>query len=96
MISSEESVNDFTKGGMNIPKPPKPGEVIMCQYCGMPMLPKDFSENKIIRKREFKWHIHDKCFQQMNDVADRGVPGLLAERRKMEKRREEDRKRREL
>lgn len=90
-----DELNNFTKGGQNVPQPPKKGEIMICQHCGQPMLPRDFSKVESIRKREFKWHVHDRCFQDMMSLADRGVPGLLAERRKMEKRREEDRKARE-
>jgi hypothetical protein len=64
-----------------VPPPPKPGEVIVCQQCGRPMYPKDFSKDPKIRKREFKWHIHNACEQQIWDLVDRQTPGLIAERK---------------
>lgn len=76
----------FTANGQNVPRPPKKGEVMICQMCGQPMYPKDFSKNERMRKMEFKWHVHEKCFRMMDEMADRGVPGLLAERKKMSQR----------
>jgi len=64
-----------------VPPPPKPGEVIICQHCGQPMYPEDFSTDPKIRKHEFKWHIHWKCEQEIWDLVDRQTPGLLAERK---------------
>jgi len=63
------------------PPPPKKGEVIICQQCGQPMLPKDFSKDPKIRKHEFKWHIHHACEQNIWDLVDRQTPGLVAERK---------------
>ena len=62
------------------PPPPKPGELIYCQWCGKPMYPEDFSKDPKIRKREFKWQIHYACEQQIWAEADRQTPGLLGER----------------
>ena len=64
-----------------VPPPPKPGEVIICQQCGKPMYPEDFSKDPKIRKHEFKWHIHHTCEQQIWDLVDRQTPGLMAERK---------------
>ena len=64
-----------------VPPLPKPGEYIICQQCGKPMLPEDFSKDPKIRKHEFKWHIHWGCEQQIWDLVDRETPGLLAERK---------------
>lgn len=66
-----------------LPKPPRPGEIIHCQVCGQAMYPKDFSPNLAVRKREFKWHIHNKCFEQMGNLADRSTPGLMSERKQV-------------
>lgn len=66
--------------GYLVPPPPKPGEIIICQQCGKPMLPEDFSKDPKIRRHEFKWHIHNACEQQIWDMVDRQTPGLLAER----------------
>lgn len=63
-----------------VPEPPKPGEVIICQECGQPMLPEDFSKDPKIRRHEFKWHIHYACEQKIWDKVDRLTPGLLSER----------------
>lgn len=76
-----KNVNEKKSNSM-CPKPPKPGEVIICQICNTPMLPEHFSKNPKIRKREFKWHMHQYCMQQMEDFVDRSTPGLLAERSK--------------
>lgn len=64
-----------------VPPPPKPGEVIICQHCGRPMLPEDFSKNPATRRHEFKWHIHEACEKQIWDLVDRQTPGLMAERK---------------
>ena len=78
----------YTGNGMKIPEPPKPGEVLMCQICGKAITPEELKEEKNIgqRKRCFKWHIHPKCYMTMNDIVDRSVPGLIAERKKAEER----------
>lgn len=83
-IDNNASVNSFLSGGSNIPTPPRRGEVIICQMCGQPLLPHQFSKEIYKRKREFKWHIHPQCFEQMEAMADRGVPGLMAERKRAE------------
>jgi hypothetical protein len=67
--------------GYMVPPPPKPGELIICQQCGKPMYPEDFSTDPKIRKHEFKWHIHWACEQQIWDLVDRQTPGLMAERK---------------
>ncbi len=67
--------------GYLVPPPPKKGEIIICQQCGKPMLPKDFSKDPKIRKHEFKWHIHWECEQNIWDLVDRQTPGLVAERK---------------
>lgn len=85
-VDNNGSVSSFTANGQRVPTPPKKGEVMICQMCGQPMLPKDFSKNERMRKMEFKWHIHERCFQMMDEMADRGVPGLLAERKNADKR----------
>lgn len=64
-----------------VPKPPGPGEIMYCQHCGKPMLPKDFSKDEKIRRREFKWQIHHKCEMDILNLIDRSTPGLLSERR---------------
>ena len=63
-----------------LPKPPAPGEYIVCRVCGKTMLPEDFNKDPAIRKKEFKWQIHWKCQQAQFDRCDRETPGLLAER----------------
>lgn len=63
-----------------VPPAPNPGEVIICQECGKPMLPEDFSKDPKIRRHEFKWHIHHACEQKIWDKVDRLTPGLLSER----------------
>ena len=75
-------VNEEMKKGKGYlaPPPPKPGEIIICQQCGKPMYPEDFSKDPKIRMHEFKWHIHYACEQQIWDLVDRQTPGLMAER----------------
>lgn len=75
-----QDANSFAQN-MRLPKPPKPGEIMICQMCGQPMLPEHFSKNIVKRKREFKWHVHDACFSAMDNLCDRSVPGLLQERK---------------
>lgn len=72
--------------GTCLPKPPKKGELMYCQHCGQPMLPKDFSKNPTVRKQEFKWQIHYRCQQTMLDLCDRSTPGLAVERKQKERR----------
>ena len=81
--NTQAMVNEeMNKGsGYMVPPPPKPGEVIICQQCGKPMYPKDFSKDPKIRKHEFKWHIHAECEKQIWELVDRQTPGLLAERK---------------
>lgn len=64
-----------------VPPPPAPGEVIICQECGQPMYPEDFSKDPKIRRHEFKWHMHWACEQKIWEKVDRLTPGLLAERK---------------
>ena len=52
------------------PPKPKKGEIIVCQMCGRPMYPKDFSKIEKIRKYEFKWHIHWGCQQEVFNQLD--------------------------
>lgn len=86
ILDNSSSVKGFTSNGSRVPAPPKRGEIIICQMCGQPMLPEHFSKDEFKRKREFKWHIHSWCFEQMDQMADRGVPGLVAERKKANER----------
>lgn len=85
--SIEKDVHSFVKDTRNcgLPTPPKPGEIMYCQYCGKPMLPQHFSKNKVIRKREFKWQIHNECFMEMDKMADLKTHGLIAERKYIER-----------
>jgi hypothetical protein len=85
--STEQTENfirnvDQTKRNIMLPPLPKPGEIIHCQICGQPMPPEAFSKDPATRKREFKWHMHNACMQQMFDLADRSTPGLLTERKR--------------
>lgn len=65
---------------VRLPTPPKPGEIMHCQFCGKPMLPEQFSKVPFVRKREFKWQIHEKCMMEMESLCDRQTPGLVADR----------------
>lgn len=80
---SEGLVEEERRKGKNymVPPQPKPGEVIICQHCGKPMYPEDFSEDPKIRRHEFKWHIHYACEQAILNMLDRQTPGLLDERK---------------
>lgn len=81
--NSANLVEQENKKGRNsmVPKPPAPGEYMICQQCGKVMYPEDFSEDPKIRKHEFKWQIHYKCEQEIWNLVDRQTPGLLAERK---------------
>lgn len=81
--NTQTLVAEEKKKGRNymVPPPPKPGEVIICQQCGKPMYPEDFSKDPVVRKHEFKWHIHEACEKEIWDLVDRQTPGLLAERK---------------
>lgn len=84
-VNFETSVTDnpFSfANNMKIPDPPKKGELIKCQICGEPIYPEQFSKNMTLRKMQFKWQIHDSCYNLMLDVADRSLPGLIQERKK--------------
>ena len=81
-VSEELTQEEKRKGqGYMVPPLPKPGEIIICQQCGKPMYPEDFSKDPKIRKHEFKWHIHYACEQQIWNLIDRQTPGLLSERK---------------
>lgn len=84
ILDNNSTVGNYTANGSKVPEPPKRGEVLICQMCGKPLLPEHFSKDPFKRKREFKWHIHPECFESMEQMADRGVPGLLAERKKIQ------------
>ena len=85
-MAAENDAIRYTSGGQNVPDPPRPGEMIMCQVCGQPILPQQFSKNPFQRKYEFKWHLHPGCKEKMFGEIDRAVPGLIAERKQAEKR----------
>lgn len=79
--TGELTREDMAKGANRmVPPPPKPGEYIVCQWCGKIMRPEDFSKDKKIRRYEFKWHIHYACQQAIWDQCDRGTSGLTTER----------------
>jgi hypothetical protein len=78
----DNETKDFIMTGTMVPKPPKPGETIFCQWCGKPMPIEDFSKDPYKRKLEFKWQIHWKCRLEWEDECDKRTPGLLKERRK--------------
>ena len=82
----DEGTSDFLNGANKrvngcVPRPPKKGEIIKCLVCGELMPPEAFSENPIIRKREFKWQCHNSCMERMFNVCDLETPGLLAQRK---------------
>lgn len=71
----------FTEKGMQLPDPPKPGEIMKCLYCGKDMPPSSFPKNKTLRKLMFKWHICEECYMSANDMCDKSTHRLLQERR---------------
>lgn len=81
-MSVEKDIDKFVGDSkkISVPKPPKKGEIIICQVCGEKMLPENFSKNEMERKREFKWHCHWDCMQKKFNECDRKTPGLLGER----------------
>lgn len=90
-FTAQQEVREFTRNAKaNIPnsmcpKPPKPGEIMMCSICNAPMLPEHFSKDPYKRKIEFKWHTHWYCREQTLNLCDRNTPGLMAERARMNK-----------
>jgi hypothetical protein len=84
----DAAFESYTHGAPTIPAPPKPGEIMICQFCQQPIMPEQLKAEKNInqRKRCFKWHIHPGCYMGMSDQLDRAVPGLLAERKKAQER----------
>lgn len=67
-------------GNVKLPDQPKPGEYMICQICGKPILPQELSKEKELRKKEIKWHIHNECYKFINYQLDLITPGLLASR----------------
>lgn len=59
-MTDEKLESDYSSKH-RLPKPPKPGELIICQFCGEPIYPKELSRDKDIRKKELKWHYHNRC-----------------------------------
>lgn len=78
-IDNSYSING-EKRNSRVPKPPKPGEIIYCKMCGLAMMPEDFSKDKKIRKKEFKWQCHYACMKKAEELCDLKTVGLLAER----------------
>ncbi len=89
-LDSGMTPEEYTRNGQNIPKKPKPGEPIICQYCNQIIYPSEFSKDSFQRKFEFKWHLHPWCKEAMMSQADRGTPGLVEERKRAAKRLEEN------
>lgn len=82
----------YTKGNPTVPKPPKPGEIMICQWCQTPILPEQLANEKNLgqRKRCFKWHLHPDCYFGMGNQVDRAVPGLLTERKQLEEKQKKE------
>lgn len=92
LYDNTDTYGRFTANGQTAPKPPKKGEVMICQICGEPILPNQFSKNKIERKKEIKWHLHHNCYRQMMFVVDMNVKGIIQERKGLMEIFEEDEK----
>ena len=81
-VQAQTAETEVSKGkNYMLPKPPAPGEYIVCRVCGQIMKPEDFSKDAATRKREFKWQIHWGCQLAQFDRCDRETPGLIAERK---------------
>lgn len=78
----------FMYNGTKMPAPPKPGEIMVCQFCGKPIMPNELSKNKTMRKREIKWHLHPECVIEMERRTEIETPGLVGEREAARKRME--------
>ncbi|MCC0628542.1 hypothetical protein IR152_01125 [Clostridioides sp. ES-S-0108-01] len=76
-----KDIDNYVTRENSVPKPPEKGEIMICQICNKPIMPEHFSIDEYKRKREFKWHIHPKCFEYIDKLADKSVPGLLNERK---------------
>lgn len=70
-----------------VPPKAKKGELLICQFCGNPIYPKELQKEVEKRKLELKWHYHWKCRGNILETLDTSTAGLLAERRMFEKRR---------
>lgn len=68
-----------------VPPKPKKGEYIVCQFCRTIIHPTQLSSDPKKREKELKWHIHDRCRLSVLDNLDKQTPGLLRERRMLEK-----------
>ncbi|CZR97730.1 MULTISPECIES: hypothetical protein [unclassified Clostridioides] len=77
----DKNIENYITKRSKVPEPPRKGEIMICQICNKPILPEQFSIDEYKRKREFKWHIHPKCFEYIEKLADKSVPGLLNERK---------------
>ena len=66
-IDNSYSING-EKRNSRVPKPPKPGEIIYCQRCGLAMMPEDFSKDKKIRKKEFCCKYIKYCSQYLKTI----------------------------
>lgn len=86
-MEAQEYLKNVNHGQANsaVPKPPKPGEIMRCQHCGKAMHPEDFSEQEIVRRREFKWQMHQKCMLAAELQCDLNTPGILSERQQRQK-----------
>lgn len=78
-LEEDEELKIYTDK-VKVPPPPKKGELLVCQYCGQPIYPKELSKNPDKRKRELKWHVHNRCFNGIHMLVDQHTPGLWRER----------------
>lgn len=77
---TDEKLDTDYSSNAKLPKPPKPGELMICQFCGEPIYPKELSKDKTIRKRELKWHYHNKCFNGVHAKTDYSTKDIWRER----------------
>ncbi|NMS91298.1 hypothetical protein HGQ85_15350 [Clostridioides difficile] len=77
----DKNIENCITKGRGVPKLPRKGEIMICQICNKPIMPEQFSIDEYKKKREFKWHIHPECFEYIDKLADKSVPGLLNERK---------------
>lgn len=78
-MTDEQLDTDYSSNS-KLPKPPKPGELMICQFCCNPIYPEELSKDKTIRKRELKWHYHNKCLNGIHAKTDYNTKDIWRER----------------
>ena len=78
--ATDEMLESDYSSKSKLPKPPQKGELMICQFCCHPIYPNELSKDKDIRKRELKWHYHNKCLNGAAFQADYQTSDIWKER----------------